>query len=273
MTADEASAWIAAAFEAGVAPWSRWDRRLQLVWGLPVNAATWKPIRGVNTWLLELSAIENGYRNRFWGTRRQWWELGADVVRHEGTPIVAAQEGGERLLYNVEQVEVRRGAPLAALDRFWIAPQPADYALARRLVDATGARIVVADQPCYCRVGDRDLIGMPPVSRCVHVDDFWWVMLHELCHSVAMGPGRLCWDRNAIQNELVANLGAAILSARCGIPARRSLAIERRHPLGDLVEAWIGGIRGDVAYLADACDVAWKAADFVLAMSQTGVKA
>jgi antirestriction protein ArdC len=132
---------------------------------------------------------------------------------------------------------------------------------------------VIADEPCYCRVGDRDLIGMPPVSRCIHIDDFWWVLFHELCHWVAMGPSRLCWEGNAIQNELVANLGAAILSARCGIPARRDLATERRHPLGDLVEGWIAGMRSDPAYLSDACDVAWRAADFVLTMSEKGVKA
>jgi antirestriction protein ArdC len=243
MTASEASERIAAAFEAGIAPWSRWDRRLRLVWGLPADAATRKSIRGVATWLLELTAIENGYRNRYWATRRQWWDLGAEVMRHESTPIVAAQEGAG-LLYNVEQVAVRHRGPLAALECFWVAPSGANYALVRRLVDATGARIVTADQPCYCRVGDRDLIGMPPVSRGVHIDDFWWVLFHELVHWVGMGPSRLCWVGDAIQNELIANLGAAILSARCGIPACRSLATERRHPLGDLVEGWIAGIRG-----------------------------
>ena len=33
-------------------------------------------------------------------------------------------------------------------------------------------------------------------------------------------------------------------------------------PLGDLVAGWIAGIRGNPAYLSDACDLAWRAAEY-----------
>jgi antirestriction protein ArdC len=56
MTAKEASEKIAAAFEAAIAPWSR-SSRLRLTCGLPVDAATGKAFRGVNTWLLEHSVV------------------------------------------------------------------------------------------------------------------------------------------------------------------------------------------------------------------------
>jgi N-terminal domain of anti-restriction factor ArdC len=159
MTDNEASDRIAAAFEAGIAPWSR-SSRLRLTCGLPVNAATGKPIRGVNAWLLELAAIERRHRNRFWATSRQWEQVGG-VVRGDGTSVIDDGEElvGERVLFNVEQVEVRRGAPLAALERFWIAPVALpDYDLAQRLVDATGAR-VVPDERCYCVVCSDPLTG------------------------------------------------------------------------------------------------------------------
>jgi hypothetical protein len=48
---------------------------------------------------------------------------------------------------------------------------------------------------------------------------------------------------------------------------RHDLGARRRHLLGDLVAGWISGMRTDVGYLLEACEVAWKAADYVLAAS------
>ena len=44
---------------------------------------------------------------------------------------------GELVLYNLEQVAVRRGAPVVSLDRFWVAPPTfPDYDLAQQLLEA-----------------------------------------------------------------------------------------------------------------------------------------
>jgi antirestriction protein ArdC len=266
MTAKEASERIAVAFEAGIAPWSR-SSRLRLTCGLPANAATGKPFRGVNTWLLELSAIRKKYRNRFWATRQQWEHLGGVAVRGEGTPVIddgeAEQTGGERVLFNVEQVEVRRDSPVAALERFWVAPETfPDYDLARRLVDATGARVVPADR-CYCVVhpdASQDFIAMKPVDASWGEDDLWWsVMFHELTHWVVLGFHRLRWRGDDSQGELIAEIGAAILTTRCGIPMSREL----RHD-GEHVGAWIEGVRRGICYLTHACTVAEVASSYVI---------
>jgi antirestriction protein ArdC len=280
MTVAEAAERVAGAFESGVAPWSRpYHLRLlrgRPVWGLPVDAATGRPINGVDTWLLELSAIDGEYRNCYWATRQAWEEMGAVVVRGERTPVVG--EDGDngtrsgRILYNLEQVEVRRGGPVAALERFWVAPRTSDYDQARRLVRATGARIVTGDKPYYCRVGHRDWIEMPPDSRFSFPSDYWSVLFHELVHYVVLGLNRLCWDGDDMQGELIAEIGAAILTAHCGIPMRGHLGVYREHDLGDLVTAWIGAMRADAAYLVGACDVAWKAADFVVGMYGWGLR-
>jgi antirestriction protein ArdC len=270
MTVEEAAERVAAAFEAGIAPWSRPHRR-HLACGLPVNAATGKPIRGVDTWLLELAAIKRGYRTRYWATAEQWWESGGVVVRGEGTSILAEQggewTGGERVFFSVEQVEVRRGVPGDALDRFWVAPRLPDYALSGRLVKCTGARIVTGDAAYYHRVGRRDWIEMPPASVYSDADAYWCTMFHELIHWAALGLDRLGWDGDPIQGELIAELGAAILTTWCGIPMRGHLPTHGGHPLGDLVAGWVSGIRGDAAYLAEACEVAWRAAEYVRAAS------
>jgi antirestriction protein ArdC len=192
MTLEEASEQIAAAFEAGIAPWSR-SSRLSITCGLPVNAATWKRYRGVNDWLLELAAIDRTYRNKFWATRRQWQNLGGVVVRGEGTPVIddgdREQSDGDRVLFNLEQVEVRRGGPVAALERFWVAPETfPDYDLAQRLLDATGARVVIAER-YYCVVcsdPSQDFIAMKSLDPIWGNTDFWWsALFHELTHWVA----------------------------------------------------------------------------------------
>jgi antirestriction protein ArdC len=265
MTLKEASGRIAAAFEAGVAPWSRSDR-LRLTCGLPVSAATGKPFRGINTWLLELSAIRKKYRNRFWATRRQWEQLGGVVVWGDGTPVIDdgedQQTGGELLFYNLEQVEVRRGAPVAALDRFWVAPPMIpDYELAQRLVDSTGAR-VVPDERCHCLVSidtSRDFIGMKPLDPLWCDTAYWWsVMFHELTHWVAVGRRRVRWDGPYNQGELIADIGATTLTNICGIPMRYDLGD------GGHVRDWIEQIRKNIGYLNMACAVAEVAVGFVV---------
>jgi len=72
---------IAAAIEAGAGKW-------QMPWHpgadgaaprLPVNAATSKAYRGINTVVLWATAQAEGYPSAVWATYRQWAELGAQV--------------------------------------------------------------------------------------------------------------------------------------------------------------------------------------------------
>ena len=82
---------IAAAIEAGAGKW-------QMPWHpgadgampvLPVNAATGKPYRGVNTVVLWAAAQAEGYLRAVWATYRQWAELGAQVRKGErASPVV-----------------------------------------------------------------------------------------------------------------------------------------------------------------------------------------
>ena len=265
MTNAEASETIAAAFEAGIAPWSR-SSRLRITCGLPVNAATGKPLRGVNSWLLELSAMRKKFRNRFWATRGQWEHLGG-VVRGEGTPIIddgiVGRTEEDRVLYNLEQVEVRRGAPVAALERFRVAPATfPDYDLARRLLDGTGAW-VVPDERWYCVVcsdPSKDFIAMTRLDLEWGDADRWWsAMFHELTHWVAEGFDRVRWRGDDNHCELVAEIGATTLTNYCGIPKSGWLPADT-----DMVREWTEGIRANIGYLTLACAVAEVAVEFIL---------
>ena len=93
---------IAAAIEAGAGRWQMpWhpgtDGAVQC---LPVNAATGRPYRGINTVVLWATAQAEGYRSATWATYRQWQELGAQVCKGEqSSPVVfwkiSGQDEGE----------------------------------------------------------------------------------------------------------------------------------------------------------------------------------
>ncbi len=266
MTAREASERIAAAFEEGIAPWSR-SSRLRITCGLPVNAATGKPIRGVNSWLLELCAMRQKYRNRYWATRGQWENLGGVVVRGEGTPVIdggeAEQFGNDLVVFNLEQVEVRRGAPVACLERSWVAPTTLrDYDLAQRILDATGARVVNAEQ-CYCLLcsdPSRDLIAMQPLDPVWGDTARWWsVLFHELTHWAASGFQRVRWRGDYNHCELIAEIGATTLTNHCGIPMPGYFRAD-----DDMLKDWIEKIRENIGYLTLAFAVAELAVGFIL---------
>ena len=88
---------------------------------------------------------------------------------------------------------------------------------------------------------------------------YWSVLFHELIHWVVLGRNRLCWDGTYSQGELIAEMGATILTNRCGIPMSHDLAGNGEH-----VEAWVNGIREDLGYLTHASAVAEVASSHVL---------
>lgn len=67
-----------------VCPWHRTGGN-----GLPTNALTRRPYRGINILSLWCGGHGAGYTDHRWATYRQWSELGAQVRRGEkGTPVI-----------------------------------------------------------------------------------------------------------------------------------------------------------------------------------------
>src|SRR5664279_3948069 len=80
---------IVNAIESGIGqyqmPWTvRQDRGFS-----PVSVGSAKPYRGINTLVLWAQSQSKGYSSAFWGTYRQWQELGGQVRKGEkGSPVV-----------------------------------------------------------------------------------------------------------------------------------------------------------------------------------------
>src|SRR6266436_869523 len=79
---------IVNAIEAGVSNWRMpWHTSGKFAFS-PVNVASKKPYRGINTVCLWAAAQSKGYESGEWGTYLQWQERGAQVRKGEKATLV-----------------------------------------------------------------------------------------------------------------------------------------------------------------------------------------
>lgn len=159
--------------------------------GLPVNALTGRPYRGINTLALWCAEQANGYGDSRWATYRQWQELGAQVRKGERSTLITfwkeyeAEEGGEtkrrfvaRASYgfNASQVEgaPEAGEPMPLSE--WTLPEVFDG-----FVERTGARVLHGGDAAFYQPSE-DRIVLPNRDRFPTAHGYASTALHELTH-------------------------------------------------------------------------------------------
>lgn len=264
-----------AALEAGtppwVQPWSRGDP-----W--PRSAVSGRPYQGINVLVLTLAAAREGYADPRWLTFRQARAAGAWVRRGETSqpilvfksvgkvepepPLPAAADAASpsaprrfaRLfrVFNVDQLEGWLGAE--------IAPPPV-YPTAATVLRQSRARIRHGGHRA-AYVPSRDVIHLPPPEAFRTVEDYYATALHELVHWSG-APGRLqrlpdpaLGVRGYAVEELVAELGAAFLCARCRIDGQLQHA--------EYLAGWVKLLRAEPRLLVTCASQAQRAADWLL---------
>ncbi|WP_152047574.1 ArdC family protein [Aureimonas psammosilenae] len=277
---------------AFVCPWHRSGST-----GLPTNANTQRPYRGINILALWCAARAAGFGSDRWATYRQWTALGAQVRRGEaGTPVLFYREltyesdassGAPRQLPSRQQA---RGDAESATDRA-VSPRVArtsfvfnqaqvdgfeepDIALDTAaafdpmprfaaFVAATGAEIEVGgDRAAY--VPNSDLIRLPPRERFHSPGGYAATLAHELCHWSG-APHRLARDlstrfgsRAYAAEELVAELGSAFVLASL------QLATTPHPNHAAYIAGWLPLVQTDPCALITAAAQASRAADYLL---------
>lgn len=268
-----------ASLEAGTPPWIRpWQDHGEAI---PRNLTTDRPYRGINVLLLNLDAMARGYGDNRWLTFRQANELGARVRKGEhGSTIVffkwqevpanAADttefDGGDRkvipllrayTVFNAAQIDdlpdSARHLPPVPL---WTPCEAAEDILLH-----SGAHIRHGGNRAFY-TPTEDLIQMPPMGYFPEAEGYYATALHELTHWTGHPTrcNRPLGRRHGLDSyafeELVAEMGAAFLSAHCGLPARLEHA--------SYVECWLDGLRRDRRLIFVAAGKAQAAADYVL---------
>jgi antirestriction protein ArdC len=267
---------IIAELERGPDAWVKsWTTSGAETWR-PVNHTTERAYRGINVLLLALVCSSRGYLRNRWLTFQQALACGGAVRKGakgvrvtfwrplrggEAAPIAATEPTGDDekavgmvlrhfTVFNVADID-----GITAADT----PTPADDSLPSRVVVGSGARIV-RGSPCYRPA--EDIIALPPADDFDSVGDYYVTAFHELVHWTGPRLGRevnskrFGDDAYAIE-ELVAELGAAMVSGACSLPTLMQSASYLDH--------WLRVLRQDKRAIFAVAGAAQRAADYLLA--------
>jgi len=273
--------------EGGHIPWDKpWDASA----GMPASMSTNKPYRGINVFLLGMEAQIKGYTSPWWATFNKIKELGGAVRKGEkGTLVIfwkinkktvrnAAGEREEQVYpllryYKVFNADQCDGLP----DRYTQPAATRDNATidaAQTILDnytATLASVAHGGDQAYY-IPTKDHIQMPDRRTFIDAESYYSTFFHEATHSTGhtsrlhrdgLIESHRFGDEWYAREELVAEFGAAML---CGIAGVEKATIRRS---AAYLQNWITVLKSDVRLAVNAAAAAQKAADLILAASDT----
>lgn len=274
---EEVTDRIIAALEEGTVPWRRpWVASADS----HRNPVSGTEYRGVNPFLLELTAWERGYSDPRWLTFKQAKTAGGCVRKGEKSTQVIfwkmlrgkdKDTGEERTIpmlrhyrvFNVAQVdglELEQAETIATFDPI----ERADQIIA-----------AMPNAPTIGHGGNRafyhpalDAVQLPAREQFESPEAYYSTAFHELTHSTGhesrlnrdevAGRGRHGFGSEPYAGEeLVAELGAAMVGARANIAPRTDQSAA-------YIAGWLRALRDDRKLLVSAAGRAQRAADYIL---------
>lgn len=285
---------IIASMEEGHIPWHRpWKVR----GGVHENATSQKAYRGINRFLLDLTAMENGYTEPYWMTYKQAQGLGAHVRKDEKSTIVVfwkllkfkeEDDAGEDHIktipllryyrvFNIEQIAID---PKGNWKEIWkLADKMPEIEEDREVSIIEQAQAIIDEMPNAPEIkyGDNrafyrpseDFIGMPDQESFDTDEHFYHTAYHEMVHSTGH-ESRLHrvkdWQYFGTdpyaKEELVAEMGAAMLAGVAGIDVPATQENTKAY-----IKSWIKRFKEDKKLLVSAGAQAQKASDYILGVT------
>ncbi|OUS68521.1 antirestriction protein [Paenibacillus sp. MY03] len=258
--------------ESGVVPWRRPWRS-----GAAVNWLTQKPYRGINALLLDAGeyasfkriteaggTVKKGVKGEivvFW----KWLEKkDEETGETEKIPLLRYYK-----VFNIatqcEGLESKRNSEPA------YEHDPIEEA--ERLVTGYADRPPIHFAPgrAFYRPGD-DMISVPPMVDYKQPEEYYCTLFHELVHSTGhtkrlnrSGITELAafGDENYSKEELIAEIGAAMMCGVCGID---NTTIENS---ASYINGWLRALKDDQRMIVLAAGKAQRAADYMQGISFT----
>ncbi len=270
------------ALEQGEIPWRP---RFSVDKGLPRNAVSKKPYRGVNLLLLWLARYQD---NRFL-TFKQAKEMGGEVKKGEhGWPVIfwKLQEIDETIpsTGELKQVPVLRYYTVFNVSQCSGLGLPKIIEVSEFTPIEMGERILLGypNPPCVfygkgcgCYRPSDDIVEMPRPETFQKNEHYYSVLFHELVHSTGHAK-RLNREEIATpkkfgsepysREELVAELGSAFLCAECGIEQ------DTLEDHAAYIQGWLKRLKDDSRLIVLAAAAAQRAADHILARTFESVE-
>jgi len=281
-----------AALENGTVPWQKpWGDGL----GWPRSMSTSERYKGINVFLLGMTALERGYESPWWGTFKQIQKLGGQVMRGQNR---AAGTGSTTILFydkrTKEEAHPETGEPQVV--SFGIAkafhvfnaaqcedlpakffPQPGTsevLAEPQAVLDgylANGGptlRHVPGDLAYYSTDGN-DVITLPLREQFKTPAHYYSTAFHEGVHSTGAPqrlnrPGIAAFDHfgsgQYAKEELVAQMGSAMLLADTGLDSDDLFDNSAAY-----VANWLGALGNDHRLVSSAASLAQRAVEHIVA--------
>lgn len=273
------TAQIVAAIEAGAEtyhmPWHRSRRDV----ASPANAITSRSYRGVNVLSLWTVAEARGFASGQWATYRQWQEAGAQVRKGAKAATVVFWQRADTaedvdLVCRAEQRApvIARAYSVFNADQVdgWMAPalpilpESERIAAAEAFIAAIPATISHGGNSAYY-VPAADRVQVPAFGQFKRPTDYYATLAHELTHWTGAKPrldrdlsGRFGSEAYAME-ELVAELGAAFVTAQLGLP---SVPLTDHAPY---LASWLKVLKADSRAIFTAAGRAQAAVDYLVA--------
>lgn len=279
-----------AALERGTIPWRKpWHAEA----GRPRSMSTGQPYRGVNVFLLGLTAAEEGYASPYWGTYRQISNLGGQVIKGQRSTLVVFWKQAEHTEPDPQTGEpATRRPPVLRYyrvfnaaqadhlpERFYPAPgQDTQIAepqavLDRYLADGPKLRHVPGDRAAYNPA--TDAIQLPLRTQFRTPEHYYATAFHEAGHSTGH-PQRL--GRSGIadfdhfgsgkyaKEELIAQMTSSMLCAQTGIDTP-----EVFDESASYIAGWLHALNDDKHLVIPAAAHAQRASDLIGAPDRQAV--
>jgi antirestriction protein ArdC len=270
-----------AALQRGTVPWHKpWQAA-----GRPRSMSTGQPYRGVNVFLLALTAAEERYGSPFWGTYRQIGDLGGQVRKGERSTFVVFykqvdvadrdQQTGEitaRRVPLLRYYRVFNAAQASNLpERFYPAPgEHREISQPQALLDGYLARgpelrHVAGDRADYHPA--TDTIRLPLRAQFRSAEGYYATAFHEAGHSTGHPsrlnrPGIAAFDHFGsgayAREELIAQMTSSILCAQAGIDNP-----ELFENSASYIAGWLSALNDDKKLVVAAAAQAQRACDLI----------
>ena len=260
---------IVAAIENGAGTWTMpWHSGSGS--GRPINAATKRAYRGVNTIALWVEQQVNGFTSSRWATFNQWTAIGASVRKGSRAAWSVLYREYETTNGDgeVEGRWVARATPVFNADQVSgyehhiVGPVIDPIPEALELITATGAEIQRGGDRAFYSPS-RDMIVLPEATQFRDQISEATTAFHELAHWTGHKTrldrdlsGRFGSEAYAIE-ELIAELASAFVAADLGISTMP------RADHAAYVANWLKVLRDDKRAIFSASSHASKAADYL----------
>jgi antirestriction protein ArdC len=271
--------------EKGEIPWHKpWRGGAA---GMPKNAISNKPYRGINVFMLAMTAEFKGYDSPYWVTFKQAREMGGNVKKGEKSTLVVfwkvLEKDNPKSPDNPDTFPVLRYYRvfnIAQCDNLDLSKLPDDAIDDAPDLDFSPIQacenvvkhfikrpnILHNEQQAYYSPS-RDIINMPKRETFQDEQHYYCVLFHELTHSTGHErrlnrPGitelAAFGSASYSKEELVAEMGAAFLSGMCDITNQ---TIENS---AAYLQGWLKKLKSDKKLIVQAAAQAQKASDYIL---------